>query len=59
MNVLRNMPIAQRTRLTSHIGAMPIEADMAYLDELQEQETIRAARAGIRRSRMMKDDRYL
>jgi hypothetical protein len=61
MNFTRNMPIPSRARRTSHRIAMPsaFPVDLDYLDELQEQETIRAARAGIRRSRMMKDDRYL
>lgn len=61
MNVTRNISLASRARPTSQRLVMPgsLPVDLDYLDELQELETIRAARAGVRRSRMMKDDRYL
>ena len=61
MNVLRTMPSASRARRTSQRLSMPmsIHSDLDYLDDLQEQETIRAARSGVRRSRMIRDDRYI
>jgi hypothetical protein len=59
MNVLRAAYLSKTDIRRFAAYDMDDENDMSFLDTIQEQEVIRQARAGIRRSRMMKHDQNM
>jgi hypothetical protein len=59
MNVLRTSNLS-KLNIRSLTSAMhDVDDDLDYLDAITEQEAIRQARAGVRRSRMIKSDYHL
>ncbi|MFM0095631.1 hypothetical protein PQQ87_08460 [Paraburkholderia nemoris] len=59
MNVLRTSNLS-KLNIRSLTSAMhEVDDDLDYLDAITEQEAVRQARAGVRRSRMIKSDHYI